>query len=92
MDNVTIERKITLSLNAEDWDLYTHAFTETELTQVTNRINAEISLVLNKYQQNEQEAWMLCERVLATYSHYGASDTEPRNVLHGIFSNFYPED
>lgn len=91
MDNVTIERKIALNLNAEDWALYTAAFSETELNVVSRRINAEVCLILNNHPDRDQ-AWKLCKNVMSTYGNYGASDTEPRGVLTDIFNLFYSED
>ena len=86
----TIVRTIDLQLDPNRWELFTESFEAIELQRVADNINREISIAMNA-NRDRQQAWPICERVLQTYSHYGAADTEPYAVLHGIFNQFYPE-
>jgi hypothetical protein len=85
MRNVTITRKVTLTLTAEDWQLYTDM---PNINIATSLLNRDIELILNNMDDITQ-ARRECLEVLREYSMYGAFDTEPCGVLQNIINEVY---
>jgi hypothetical protein len=85
MRNVHITRKVTLTLTAEDWQLYTDI---PNVNIATSLLNSDIELILNNMGDITQ-AHIECLEVLRRYSKYGAFDTEPCGVLQDIINEVY---
>lgn len=86
MRNVTVTRKVSLSLTAEEWQLYTD---KPRVKTVARSINNEIASCINTH-PSRSEARFFARKVLNEYSEFGANDSEPWGVLEDILMEVYP--
>jgi thioredoxin-like negative regulator of GroEL len=83
--------QVTLTLTADDWELYsdyddTGRYAARENVAVA--LNERIANAINT-SQNRDEAYRRCVSILERYSDTGAADTEGREVLYDIFELAY---
>ena len=88
---VVTNPQVTLSLTADDWELYgdyddTGRYANRENVAVA--LNDQISNAINT-SKNRTEAYGRCSSILDRYSDSGASDTEGRYVLDTILKLAY---
>lgn len=85
--NMVVTKTVTLHLTPRAWHLYTNMkFVEL----VADYLNKHIADAFN--QSNEiLEAIAQAERVLDNVREFGASDSEPRQVLYSLARKFYGE-
>lgn len=92
MKGVYVKRNpvIKLSLTADDWQLYSGDDYPCR-DSVAVGLNRGIEDVLNTSDNfySKEEKIKKCNALLATYSTYGAADSEGYAVLHTILCEFY---
>ncbi len=84
MKGLTISKQATLSLTADDWQLYTSM---PGVNDVAMNMNLEVASLLNS-SATYAEFWSK-ENVLKKYDNFGARDSEPMWVLEQIAAKFY---
>ena len=82
-DHVHIEKVVTLSLTADDWELYHIDGRE----QTASNLNQAVSVALNSF--NQVAARKKIEEALDKYSKWGAADTEGHATVQRIWDLFY---
>ncbi len=84
-----ITKKIALSLDAEDWELYTDM---DQVDLAANALNAILESEINSGKsRSEVESAMSKFMMNTTIRNFGAADTEPMRVLDIILNNVYGE-
>lgn len=84
-DKVRVKKTISLSLTAEDWDLYS---TKENVEGAANRLNVSLEHAVNSG-MSQVEATRFMLREMEDLSSYGASDTEPGYVLADLLYLIY---
>ena len=84
---ITIERRVTVNLTADDWQLFTASMDCTEAARALN-IAASEGLSL----PTAIEAFGHWEVVSDLWARYGASDTEPRCVMRDLIMQVFGEE
>lgn len=85
MIGVTITRKVSLDLTAEQWQLYS---SKPRVKTVARSMNREIETICNATISASEARWA-AEKVLDKYREYGTADTEPCGVLRDILARVY---
>jgi hypothetical protein len=77
-----------VDLSANQWELYTRAYSRTVIERVANILNRRLVLCFNSGNSREQvEASMLA--LMEDFINYGASDTEPRAFIRQLLDSLY---
>ena len=95
-DKVTVVStpQVTLTLSADDWELYSDSDSYEDTRLYANReivavaLNDQISNAINT-SPHRSEAFTRCICILERYRESGAADTEGREVLWTIFKLTY---
>lgn len=82
---IKVKKTITLSLTAEDWDLYS---TMDQVEAVANVLNTNLEVAVNTG-MGATAAVSYMMKVMEDYSKYGAMDTEPLRVLDDLINLIY---
>ena len=85
MRGVTKTTKISLSLTAEDWELFTYTM---DCTGVAEAINKGVEKAINEA-TSAREAAGAGYAVLRKYADYGALDSEPLRCLDRIIEEVF---
>lgn len=90
MKGITVTRnpQITLTLTADDWQLYGGEDYPSR-DRVARDLNTSIQDILNDTFRTDSEKKQACWEWLRLYDNYGASDTEGMAVLDTIFCEFF---
>jgi hypothetical protein len=90
MKGITVTRnpQIKLTLTADDWQLYDDEDHPARV-MVALDLNANIQRILNNPSLPDSMKRRACRNYLRVYDNYGASDTEGRDMLDTIFSEFF---
>jgi len=83
---VTFQPQVTLSLTADDWQLYR---LDGGRDKAAEGLNFAVADAIN-HCDNWKDAHIHATRVLDEYSHFGAADTESQSVLIEILFAAYP--
>ena len=86
MRNVEIKRTVTLTMTADDWELYDTPNRD----DVARDLNLRIASAINKA-KSADEASSLSEKILRQWSDAGAYDSEPMYHLERIMSLAFPD-
>lgn len=84
-DKVKVKKTISLSLTAEDWDLYS---TKENVEGAANRLNVSFEHAVNSG-MSQVDAMRFMLREMEDLSSYGAADSEPGYVLDDLFDMVY---
>ena len=77
--------KVSLSLTADDWQLYGYRGREIAAENLNRRIESAINSALEPHENKFRR----CTEALDNWSHYGAADTEGYDMLRTIFSTVF---
>lgn len=88
MNNVTIEKNVTITLTAEDWELYTASM---DCGGAANAINQVIEASFNSG-KSKAEVMKAVLSMMKVYSKFGALDSEPLRKLDSLLSTLYQKD
>ncbi len=82
---------LALSLGGEDWCLFLNEDRRfvSDRDEVARDINRRVAAVVNENKRDPARALELGLEVLRDYRHWGASDTEPTEVLDMILIRYY---
>jgi hypothetical protein len=84
---ITIERKVTVDLTADDWQLFTASMDCAQAAKALNRAASEgLSL------PTATEAFAHWSTIADLWARYGASDTEPRWVMRDLVMQVFGEE
>lgn len=84
---ITIERRVTVDLPADDWQLFTASMNCTAAARALN-IAASEGLSL----PTREEAWKHWTTVSDLWAKYGAADSEPRWVMRDLMDQVFGEE
>jgi hypothetical protein len=79
---------VSLRFSAAEWGLFIE---KPHPESVARQINMEVSRAINE-SKNWFDAFTEAEKTLVKFSHYGASDSEPRRMLDRILDYVYREE
>ena len=80
--------KVSLSLTADDWQLYGYRGREIAAENLNRRIESAINSALEPHENKFRR----CTEALDRWSHYGAADTEGYDMLRIIFYSVFGEN
>ena len=84
---ITIERKVTVNLTADQWQLFTVSMNCTQAAKALNRAASEgLSL------PTASEAFAHWEITSDRWANYGAADSEPRWVMRDLIAQVFGEE
>jgi hypothetical protein len=78
---------ISPTLNAAQWELYTDMLPG--VTAVADELNEALRIAVNVDMLPKSFARDRVTLVMEANSHFGASDTEPRNILEDLLEEIY---
>lgn len=86
MPKIEIQRRLTLNLTADDWQLY-HSIVGKDAAAAD--LNKQIAEAINN-SSNAKEARVKCDPVLRKHEKFGAADTEGFEMLEHILEEVFP--
>lgn len=87
-DKVKVKKTVSLSLTAEDWDLFS---TKENVEAAANRLNVSLEHAVNSG-MSQMEATRFMLREMEDLASYGAADTEPGYVLDDLLNIIYGDN
>lgn len=86
-EKLTVRTTLQLNLSAKDWDLYSSM---QGVDEVATELNRLVEHAVNTSPRREIAAARISE-ALIKFDDFGATDTEPRQVVLSILKRCYPQ-